>query len=141
MATARRQPASEAGFLRSPALPVLLILAAMAIGFTALLPLIQSSTATTTVGEVSSLETERTDWTARLRTLELEVAGLDSLNRIEAEAAARFRMGPPTERHYIAVDAPAPEPLKIPSRYLPQESKPDPDSPSLIEDVVDWLTP
>jgi len=141
MATARRQPASESGLLRSPALPVLLILAAMAIGFTALLPLIQSSSATTTAGQVRALEMERTDWRARLRTLELEVAGLGSLSRIEAEAAARFRMGPPTERHYIALDAPAPEPLKIPSRYLPQESEPDPDSPSLIEDVLGWLSP
>ena len=127
--------------LRSPALPVLLILAAMAIGVTALLPLIQSSSATSTAGEVRSLETERTDWRARLRTLELEVAALGSLSRIETEAAVRFRMAPPKEQHFITVDAPAPAPQKIPSRYLPEPEERDPDSPSLIEDVLDWMTP
>jgi len=141
MATARRQPAAEAGVLRSPALPVLLILAAMAIGVTALLPLIQSSSATSTAGEVRALETERTDWRARLRTLELEVAALGSLSRIETEAAARFKMAPAKEQHYIAVDVPPPEPQKIPSRYLPEQAEQDSDSPSLIEDVLNWMTP
>lgn len=141
MATARRQPVAEAGVLRSPALPVLLILAAMAIGVTALLPLIQSSSATSTAGEVRALEAERTDWRARLRTLELEVAALGSLSRIESEAAARFKMAPAKDQQYIAVDVPAPEPQKIPSRYLPEQAEQDSDSPSLIEDALNWMTP
>jgi cell division protein FtsL len=141
MAAARREPVVGTAVLRSPALPVVLILAALAIGFTALLPLIQSSSATSTAGEVRALEAERTDQRARLRTLELEIAQLGSLSRIEQEAAARFKMGPPKVQNYIAVDAPAPEARKIPSRYLGEVTEKDSDSPSLFEDIADWLTP
>jgi len=141
MAAARRQPVAGTGMLRSPALPVVLILAACAIGITALLPLIQSSSATTTAGDVRALETQRNDQQARLRALELEIAQLGSLSRIEQEAAARFKMGPPKILNYITVDAPAPEARKIPGRYLAEEPRKDSDSPSLFEDIVDWLTP
>jgi len=138
---AARKPAAAAGVLRSPALPVFLTLAALAIGVAALLPLIQSSSATSTAGEVRTLEAERTDWRARLRALELEVAQMGSLSRIEQEAARRFSMGPPKQQHYIAIDAPALEPRKIPSRYLPEQTDPASDSPSVIEDIVDWMIP
>jgi cell division protein FtsL len=122
-------------------MPVLLTLAAVVIGISALLPLIQSSSVTTTAGEVRALEVERNDSRARLRALELQVAGLGSLARIEQEAAARFKMRQPTQTHYIAVDAPAPEPRKVPSRYLPDQTPEKADSPSLLEDVVDWMIP
>src|SRR6266540_3281605 len=141
MAAARRQPMAGTGVFRSPTLPVVLTLAALAIGVAALLPLIQSSSATSTAGEVRALEAERTDQRARLRALELEIAQLGSLSRIEQDAAARFKMGPPKEQNYIAVDAPAPEALKIPSRYLGEDTEKDSDSPSLLEDIADWLSP
>lgn len=141
MATARRHQSAETGVLHPSTLPVLLILAALAIGVSALLPLIESSRATSTAGDVRNLEGERTDLQARLRGLELEVAGLGSLGRIQAEAAARFAMGPPRELQYIAIDAPAPQPRKLPSRHLPEEVPQDPKSQSLIEDVLDWITP
>ena len=140
MATARRQPATD-GVFRSSALPVLLILAALAIGVSALLPLIQSSSVTSTAGDVRALEAEHVDWRARLRALELEVAGLGSLSRIEAEAAARFGMKPPTQVHYIAIDAPELEPRKLPTRYYRADPQEPSDSPSLIEDALDWVTP
>src|SRR6266542_5109760 len=138
MAAARRQPVAGTGVFRSPTLPVVLILAALAIGVTALLPLIQSSSATSTAGDVRALEAERTDQRARLRALELEIAQLGSLSRIEQEAAARFKMGPPKILNYIAVDAPAPETPRIPSRYLGEAPVNDSDSPSLFEEIVDW---
>jgi cell division protein FtsL len=140
VATVRKQQTAGA-VLPSHALPVLLILAAMAVGVAALLPLIQSSSATSTAGDVRALEAQRSDHRARLRALELEVAGLGSLNRIEAEAKARFGMGPPTQLHYIAVDAPAPEPKKLPSRYYSAAPDEESDSSSLFEDIADWLTP
>src|SRR3989442_15780922 len=93
MAAARRQPAAGTGVLHSPALPVVLIMAALAIGVTALLLLIQSSTATSTAGEVRALEAGRTDQRARLRAPELEIAPVGSLSRVEQEAAARFQKG------------------------------------------------
>jgi hypothetical protein len=140
MATARKQ-APTAGVWRSPALPALLTLAALVIGVAALLPLIQSSSATSTAGDVRRLESERNDMRARLRALELEVAQMGSLTRIEQEAASRFAMGPAKQQHYIAVDAPALEPRKIPSRYLPEPAEQTSDSPSLIEDIADWMIP
>lgn len=140
MATARKQETAP-GVLRSPALPVLLTIAAVAIGVSALLPLIQSSSATSTAGEVRTLESERNDMRARLRGLELELAQMGSLSRIEHEAAARFKMGPAKQQHYIAVDAPALEPRKIPSRYLPEPAEPRADNSSLVEDVLDWMVP
>jgi cell division protein FtsL len=140
VATARKHHPAGA-VLPSHALPVLLILAAMAVGVAALLPLIQSSSATSTAGDVRALEAQRADQRARLRALELEVAGLGSLNRIEAEAKTRFGMGPPTQLHYIAVDAPAPEPKKLPSRYYSAAPDEESNSSSLFEDIADWLTP
>lgn len=140
MATARKEQTTS-GALRSPALPVLLTIAAIAIGVSALLPLIQSSSATSTAGEVRTLEAERNDMRARLRGLELELAHMGSLSRIEQEAAARFKMGPAKQQHYIAVNAPALEPRKIPSRYLPEPAEPSAESSSLLEEVVDWLVP
>jgi hypothetical protein len=140
MATARKEHQAK-GLLRSPAMPVLLTLAAVAIGVSALLPLIQSSSATSTAGDVRELEVEHSNMRARLRALELEVAGLGSLNRIEYEAALRFQMGAPKQQHYIPVDAPAPEPRKIPSRYLPPQTESEPDNSSLMEDALDWLVP
>jgi cell division protein FtsL len=120
---------------------VVLLLAALAIGVTALIPLIQSSRATSTAGEVRTLEAQRADERARLRALELEIAQLGSLSRIEQEAAARFKMGPPKVQNYIAVDAPGPQPRKLPSRYLGAPSEASSDSPSLFEEIVDWITP
>jgi hypothetical protein len=140
VATTRKEQTTS-GVLRSPALPVLLTIAAVAIGVSALLPLIQSSSATSTAGEVRTLEAERNDMRARLSGLELELAQMGSLSRIEQEAAARFKMGPAKQQHYIAVDAPAPEPRRIPSRYLPEPAEPPDDSSSLLEDAVDWMVP
>jgi cell division protein FtsL len=140
VATARKEQTTS-GVLPAPALPVLLTIAAIAIGVSALLPLIQSSSATSTAGEVRTLEAERNDMRARLRGLELELAQMGSLSRIEQEAAARFKMGPAKQQYYIAVDAPALEPRRIPSRYLPEPAGPPADSTSLLEDVVDWLVP
>jgi cell division protein FtsL len=141
MAAAHREPAAGTAVLRSPALPVVLLLAALAIGVTALLPLIQSSSATSTASEVRDLEAQRNDERARLRALELEIARLGSLSRIEQEAATRFKMAPPQVQNYIAVDAPGPQPRKIPSRYLAPPSEDSSDSPSLFEDIMDFVTP
>jgi cell division protein FtsL len=141
MATARKHGPAASGMLRSPTLPTLLTIAAVVIGVAALLPLIQSSSTTSTAGEIRDLEVERNDTRARLRALELEVAGLGSLARIEREAAARFKMGPPKAQHYIAVDAPAPEQRKIPSRYLPDQLPESSDDQSIVEDIADWMIP
>ena len=88
MATAQHtETASTIGNLaRSPNLPVMLTIAAMVIGLAALLPLVQNSGATTTAGKITQLEQQKTAEQAKLRELELNVATLGSLDRIEHEA-------------------------------------------------------
>jgi len=131
------QPAS--GFLGAGSLPVLLLFAAMTVGVAALLPLVQISDATNTGGHIRQLQQEREDWEARLHEQEVIVAELGSLDRIEKEARERLRMGPPEEVHYISVDAPPPEPHRLPSRFLPEEQRQSDAGTSLWDDIIDWL--
>ncbi len=140
MATAQKRTASAlTGVLHSPSLPVLLILAAVVVGMAALLPLVQSSGATSTAGDIRQLEQEKTDWRARVRALELDVAGLGSLTRIEQEATKRWKMAPAKEINYISVNVPAAEPRRLPSRYLPQTRKPEDSSPPLWKELLGWI--
>ncbi len=141
MATApnSKEAAAPSELLHSPSLPLLLTAAALAIGLAALLPLIQSSSATTTNGNIQRLEQEKTDWQARLREIELEVAGLSSLNRIEQEAIERLGMVPPEEIRYITVSGPAPEAWRPPSRFLPAPTEPLEPSSSLWDKAFGWV--
>ena len=125
--------------LRSPSLPILLIICALAIGAAAFMPLVQSSIATTTNGNVHRLEQSRDDWLARIQDLELEVAAMASLPRIEEEAKARFKMTEPDETRYITVAAEAPEPRSLPSRFLPPPPDETRTEPSIWEQLLDWL--
>jgi len=127
------------GVLHSPSLPVALIAAAVVIGLAALLPLVQSSGATSIAGNIHLLEQQKADAQARVRELEVEVAQLGSLNRIEQEAKKRFQMGPPKEVHYISVDAPAPRERRLPSRFLPPTAPRAAAGSSLWDDLFGWL--
>ena len=125
--------------LRSPSMPTLLIVAALVIGSAALIPLVQSAVATSTNGNVHRLEQERADWQARTQELELEVATTAGLSRIEKKARIELKMAEPKETRYIAVDAAAPAPRKLPSRYLPPETDKKQAGPSLWEQILGWL--
>jgi cell division protein FtsL len=120
-------------------MPVLLIISALLIGMAALIPIVQSSIATTTSGNVTKLEQQRDDWRARVQDLELEVATMAGLNRIEETARTKLKMVDPADTRYIAVDAPAPEPRKLPSRYLPPEPAQPKPGPSILDRIVDLL--
>jgi cell division protein FtsL len=141
MATAHKAqkttPLSE--FVRSPSLPVLLTVSALAIALAALLPLVQSSDATTTNGNIQLLQQEKADWQARLHALELEIATLGSLDRIEREAITRLHMKAPEQTHYITVNVPAPEPRRLPSRFLPQQTEQQESGSSVWDKLFGWL--
>ena len=141
MATADRNERALPGIAHSPNLPLVLIGAAMIVGFAAMLPLVQSSGATSRAGSIQQMQQEKNGMQARLRELELEVAGLGSLARIENEAKTRLQMELPKETHYIAVDAPPPEQDKLPSRYLPTAPREVPKDSSLVDDLFGWLVP
>jgi cell division protein FtsB len=126
-------------FLRSPSLPTLLIISALAIGTAALLPLVQSSIATTTNGNVHRLEQQRDDWQARIQETELEVATMAGLERIEQAARTDLKMVEPKETLYITAAAEPPEPRRLPSRYLPSASEEGHSDPAIWEQLLDWL--
>ncbi len=126
--------------LRAPTLPLVIIVAAAAIGLAALLPLVQSSGATSTNGRIQQMEQQKTDLQAQIRTLEIEVARMGSLDRVEAEARQRLRMETPQEVHYLPIEAPGPEGRKLPSRFLPPTNNgPTRSSPSFVEKLLWWL--
>ena len=125
--------------LRSPSMPVLLALALAAIGIAALLPLLQSSWATTTNGHIHELEREKVDWQARVQELEASTAALSSLDRIEKEATDRLKMVYPAKTIYITVPAQAPEEASLPPRLLgPGQGKTPTDKP-WWERALGWL--
>ncbi|MFQ6020206.1 MAG: septum formation initiator family protein [Dehalococcoidia bacterium] len=126
--------------LSPTSLPLVLTIAAIAVGLAALLPIIQSSGATTTNTRVQRLRQELTDWDARTQALQAKMANLGGLDRIEREAAKRFKMVPPQETIYLQVDAAEPEPHKLPSRFLPPpEPSSEPGGSSLWEKLFGWI--
>ena len=121
-------------------LPLVLIAAAVVIGLAALLPLIQSSGATTTSGRLQNMEQARADWVARLQELQVEVATLGGLERIEQEAVTRLKMVPAQETIYLKVDAPRPESRKLPSRFLPTSTTTEEsEDETLWDKLFGWL--
>ena len=142
MATAPKANAESRleGLLRPENLPVVLIVAAMVVGIAALLPLLQSSASTSTAGTIRQLEENKAGWQTQLQELEINVAGMGSLDTIEREARRRFKMIRPQEVVYILVNSPPPEARRIPSRYLPQDSSAETEvSSSVWEDLIGWL--
>ncbi len=138
MAANRQGSSAMPEVLQDSNIPVILILVTLVVGFAALLPLVQTSLATSTGGNVSRLEQLREDWQARLHEQELTIAELGSLNRIEREALERLKMVKPGTVTYLTVDAPAPAQNRLPIRYLPEETGPV-ESESLWEDFFGWL--
>ncbi len=120
-------------------MPTLLIISALMIGTAALIPLVQSSIATTTNGNVRILEQQRDDWQARIQELELDVATMAGLNRIENAARENLKMVEPKERLYITVPVEAPESRSLPSRYLPPVVDEREADPGIWEKLLDWL--
>ena len=125
--------------LRSPNMPTLLIISALVIGAAALIPLVQSSIATTTNGNVRLLEQQRDDWQAQIQELELDVATMAGLNRIENEARNGLKMVEPKETRYITVPEEAPEPRSVPGRYLPSTADEREAEPSAWRKLLNWL--
>ncbi len=141
MATAEKtgKTSSVAELLHSPSLPTLLIAAAMVIGLAALLPLVQSSDATSINGSIQKLEQEKSDWQARIHEIELGVANLGSLDRVEREATQRLHMNSPQSVAYITVDVPAPAEHKLPSRFLPPAAEPQQSGSSIWHKLFGWF--
>jgi hypothetical protein len=76
------------------------------VGLLSLLYVNQASDLAATAYDVSELQREKLRWEMRNEQLRLEIARLQSLDRVDREAAARLGMGPPRREIYVAV-APA----------------------------------
>ena len=127
------------GLLHSPNLPIVITVAAMIVSIAALLPILQSSGATTTAGQINNLQQQRDNWQAQIRELEVDVASLGSLDHLENDARNRLHMETPAVVHYIPVPAPAPAPQRLPSRYLPPSAQQHSAGASLWDDFLGWL--
>jgi cell division protein FtsL len=138
MATAEK---GQAALRRTPAaMPVVLTIAVVIIGITAMLPLVQSSGATSTAGNIEQLKQEKEGLQARLQELEVDVATLGSLGRVESEAINRLGMEKPKDVHYLPIDMAPPEERKLPGRFLQEEAEPPAtDDSTLIDDIFGWL--
>lgn len=140
MATNQRQETQAApGILGFATMPIVLVLAAMIVGLAALLPLVQSSGATTAVGDITTLQRERDDWQTRLEEEQLKVAQMSSLNAVRTIAVERLQMGEADDIRYIVVDAPAPAADSVPSRLLPEEPQAPQTNNSLLDDIIGLL--
>ena len=104
-------------------MPVVLTIALVAVGLAGLLPLLQSSQATTIGYNIRQLERRRNDWEARIHELEAEIASLAALDRIENEAGQRLNMQAPEQTVYLTVDVASPESQPIPDRFLPPKKQ------------------
>lgn len=138
-ANQRHETHAPSGILGFASMPIVLVLAAMIVGLAALLPLVQSSGATTTVGDITTLQRERDDWQTRLEEEQLKVAQMSSLNAIRQIAIDRLHMGEADDIRYITVDAPAPATDSVPSRLLPEDEEPPQTGNSLLDDIVGLL--
>jgi cell division protein FtsL len=76
------------------------------VGLLSLLYVNQTSDLAATAYDVADLQREKLRWEMRNEQLRLEIARLQSLNRVDREATARLGMGPPRREIYVAI-APA----------------------------------
>lgn len=136
---ANQQEAQAEGILGFASLPIILVLAAMIVGIAALLPLVQSSGATTTVGDITTLQRQRDDWQTRLEEEQLKVAQMSSLAAIRKIATERLHMGEADVIRYVTVNAPAPAADTVPTGVLPEPQKQPQSGNSLLDDIIGLL--
>lgn len=100
-------------------IPAVSILAAGFVAAAALLPVAQSSDATSTGSEIRRLETRKADLLASIHLTQMEIAELAAIERVEERARALGLA--PAERVLYVRTAQPPPPTGMPSRYLNAE--------------------
>jgi hypothetical protein len=109
-------------------IPALTILAAGFVAAAALLPVAQSSDATSTGSEIRRLETRKADLQARIHLAQTEIAEQAAIEQVE-QRARQLGLVPAERVMYVHVSE-APPASGMPSRYLNEE---EPVSPATIE--------
>ena len=90
----------------------------LVVGVSAMLPVIQSSAATSEGFRTQASQSDEARLNAQISQLETDVAQLTSLPRIQRRAT-ELGLAPAENPIYVRVDEPGPAPAKIPSEYLP----------------------
>jgi cell division protein FtsL len=116
-----RTIARSGGEITAPSLklgPVLLAAGAI-IAVIAVLQVMQTSRATTASFKIEQLHRQELELETSVSQLEVEIAGLSSLARIQQEAK-RLGLGPPASREVVEVSVPGPsgDSAQIPARLL-----------------------
>lgn len=114
------------------------VAAVAVVGLSAMLPVLQNSTATDRGFEIQRTQSEQAQIKGEISLLESDVARLTSSSRIQRRAA-EIGLSPATSPIFVVVDEPGPAPAKLPAEYLPglapQRTAPEPWWQSLLE----WL--
>ena len=92
--------------------------AVLMVGMSAMLPVLQNSTATSRGFNMQHFQADETKLKGEISLVEANVAVLTSLSRIERRAT-EMGLGPTDNPIYVRVDIAGPAPAKIPSEYLP----------------------
>jgi hypothetical protein len=87
-----------------------------------LLQVIQTSDATSTGYAIRGLEQQRLDWSAKVHSLEAEVATLASLERVEREAKDRLGLVPAEKVIYLESAVAPPRQQLVPRRFYVSDS-------------------
>jgi len=88
------------------------------LGFGAVMPVIQNSTATTRGFEIQALQAQQARLEGEIRAYEAEVATYTSLARVE-QRALEMGLKPAVDPIWVEVDEAGPAPAKIPADHLP----------------------
>ena len=117
-----------------------LIIAIVAIGLAAVVPLTQFSGSTVTNARLQQLSQEKADWNARIHEIQVDIATMGGLSHIATQAQYRFQMVQPDESIYIEVDSSIPSSEAMPSRFMDTGS-PDRqiEEDSLVEKLFGWI--
>jgi hypothetical protein len=107
-------------------------------GVGALLPVIETSVATTRGFNNQELSTERFELQGEIRQLEAQLANFTSLQRIERRARS-LGLVPAEDPIYIEISEPGPEPAHIPAGLLPQATPETAEPESWWGSLIGWL--
>src|SRR5437870_3724215 len=102
------------------------VVASVMVAGAALMPVVQSTIATTTGYETQKLEQRRNDLQAAIYQEQTEIAQLGSTDRIDGEARERLGMVPATDGIVVPVSRPPGPRSDVPARFLPLEEQAQP---------------
>ncbi len=98
------------------------VIAGMAVlGISAILPVLQDSTATSRGFQIQEIQASNAKIESQISQAEADVAGLTSLARIQRRAG-EIGLIPGQNPIYVTVTEPGPAPAKLPAEYLPRTS-------------------